>query len=821
MTTVTNQQALPSEALLSRIRQSDRHLSVEDAFVEPAWFTDQRTWVQDPSSSNSVAYNLPLFLRIEGHLKYELLRSALYKLQARHQALRSIFRFLDAELIQIVLTDRTIDIPVTALAESENNTEDREFQEICRREASKPFDLSQEPALRAHLLQFRDDKYVLLLTTHHLVCDDWSTGLLLRELFLIYEALSDPASSMLPAKGTFQYTDFIRWYEGQLQGERIASRLSFWKRELKDADDFHHLDSDRPRPARRTYSGACAAETIPASLLDSLRELGQRERVSLFMALLTGFLCTLHRHSGDDDVAVGSCAANRALTEMEYVVGRFANDLVVRANLSGSPTFREALSRIRTRALTAYSYQDLPFAQLVETIQPQAAPGRNRLFQTMFILQDAPKNKFQCRGLSIRKLPFDSGTAKFDLAVYMFPQESGLEICLEYNTDLFDATTIRQLLYDYREMLEEMVRHPDAQINDHDEGKRAPVSHPASHPLHTKPLVFQDSLEARLVKLWQECFRTDEISVDDDFFRLGGDSLKAARMFANIEQCFAVRIPIVALIECPTIRQLARLIRDSRSSGAFNSVVEIQRGGFHPPLFCAHGQSGNLLFYRSLAEHLGPDQPVYGLQPQGIDGKQAPLTSIEEMATLYIEEIRRVYRHGPYFLAGYCMGGLVVLEMAQQLKRTSQAVGLVALLDSYNVHNLQQSRFRELQFAVQKVWFGLCHFLRTDSRNRLTFLRRRLEELGAPSSVISETNERASFAYVPKKYPGPLLHIVPKHQYSRYRNPRVSWDGLATGGVEALVLPIYPGQMFEEPSVAILAAKLQACMNESSVQQVA
>lgn len=821
MTTTTNQPALASDRLLSRIRETHFHLSVEDAFVVPAWFTDQRTWVQDPSGSNSVAYNLPLFLQIEGHLKYELLRSALNKVQARHQALRSIFRFLDAELIQIVLSDRPIDLPVSALPGSEDIMEDREFQGICRREASKPFDLSQEPAFRAHLVQFRDDKCALLLTTHHLLCDDWSTGLLLRDLFLIYEALAEPASSMPPAKATFQYTDFIRWYEAHLLGDHIASRLSFWKLELKDADDFHHLDSDRPRADHRTYSGAYITETIPVSSLTSLRELGQSERVSLFMVLLTGFQCTLHRRSGDDDVAVGSCAANRALTEVEHVVGRFANDLVVRANLSGNPTFREALSRIRTRALTAYSYQDLPFAQLVETLQPQTPAGRNQLFQTMFILQDAPKGQIQCRGLSIRRLPFHSGTAKFDLTVYLQHGGSGLEICLEYNADLLDAATVRKLLHDYRETLEEMVRHPDAQINDRAEGKRAPASHPASHSVQTKALVLQDSLEPRLVKLWQECFRTDEIDMDDDFFKIGGDSLIAARMFAKIEQSFAVRIPIVALIESPTIRQLARLIRDSRSSWALSSVVEIQRGGIHLPLFCAHGQSGNLLFYRSLAQHLGPDQPVYGLQPRGIDGTQAPVTSIEEMATLYIEEIRRVQRHGPYFLAGYCMGGLVALEMAQQLKRTSQAVGLVALLDCYNVHNLQQSRVSYMQFAVQKVWFGFCHFLRTDSRNRLSFLRRRLEELGAPSSVVSEINERAAFAYVPKEYPGPLLHIVPKHQYPRYRSPRVSWDGLAAGGVESLVLPIYPGQMFEEPSVAILAAKLQACMDESSVQQVA
>jgi thioesterase domain-containing protein/acyl carrier protein len=796
-------------------------LPIEEVFVVPAWFSDQRAWIEDPAGSNSVVYNLPMILELEGDLNEELLGCALQKLQARHQVLRSLFRFLDGELVQIVLSEAAIDMPVSVLREIDDTTKSREFQGICRREVGTPFDLSQEPALRACLVQFGDDRHALLLTTHHLVCDDWSTGLLLRELFLIYQALSDPGSTALASRDAFQYADFIRWHEDQLRGDRVASRLSFWTRELKGRGDFHHLQSDCPRPARRTYSGASVIEVLPESLENSLRELSQREKVSLFMTLLAGFLCTAHRWSGDEDIAVGSCAANRALTEMESVAGRFANDLILRVNLSGGPTFRQTLGRIRTRALTAYSYQDLPFGKLVEVIQPEGAPGRNRLFQTMFIFQDAPKEKLQCRGLNISRMPFHSETAKYDLTVYWQANENQLEILAEYNTDLFHEATIRRLLHDYRKTLEEMIQNPDAQIAVHHMPEARPISHPAPSPPAVQPGMFQDLVELRLAKLWQECFRKEEIGAEDDFFELGGDSLKAAQLFAKIEQSFAVRIPIVALIESPTISRLARHIRESSSSERTGSLVEIQLGSLRPPLFCVHGQSGNLLFYRSLAEHLGPDQPVYGLQPQGMDGKLPPLTRVEDMAALYIDEIRRVQKRGPYSLAGYCMGGLIVLEMAQQLKRLGQGLGLVALLDTYNVHNMQQTRFSHLQFSVQRVWFGLCHFLRTDSHNKRRFLQRRLEEFSVPGTVISETNERAAFAYVPKKYSGPLLHVAPERQYARYLSPGLSWDSLVAGGVESFVLPIYPGQLFEEPCVRILAAKLRACIDDSYGQRAA
>ena len=243
---------------------------------------------------------------------------------------------------------------------------------------------------------------------------------------------------------------------------------------------------------------------------------------------------------------------------------------------------------------------------------------------------------------------------------------SGLELIFEYNSDLYEPSTISELICRYEAILEEMVRDPRAHI---DAGTTTRSANPVPSPAQPVRNDAQDRIESKLVEIWKRGFELSSISVDDDFFELGGTSLLAARLFAQMSEALEVDLPIVTLIDAPTIRQLANVIRRSATDHTPTLLVRIQNGDHQPPLFCMHGQSGNLLYYRPLAQHLGPNYPVYGLQPQGLDGKEPPLTTIQLMATRYVREIQRVQLHGPYFLAGYCMGGYLALEVAQQFRR--------------------------------------------------------------------------------------------------------------------------------------------------------
>jgi thioesterase domain-containing protein len=430
----------------------------------------------------------------------------------------------------------------------------------------------------------------------------------------------------------------------------------------------------------------------------------------------------------------------------------------------------------------------------------------------MFILEDAPKEQLQLPGLTFSPFPLEVGTAKYDLNVWLRVHD-GLEVALEYNTDLFEAATMRQILSDYKTILSAIVSDAEGRVGDAQIAKkRMPTRIQPSCGMQQECATQKDAIQSRLVEIWEAVLDRRPIGLNDDFFELGGDSLRAARSFALIKRSFGRTLPLGTLFQAPTIATLAKII--SEAGSIETCVVAIQAGNRRPPLFCVHGQSGNLMMYRTLAHYLGPDQPVYGLQPQGLDGKTSPLSRVEDMAANYVKEIQAIQPEGPYFLAGYCMGGTIALEMAQQLHRLGQTVGLLVLLDTYNWERMKRSFLHDLYFNMQTWWFGWRHFLLLSSKKKRTFLERRLNELRYEPSEISECNKRAALSYVPKGYRGRILHVRPLQQYARYNGPELGWDDLAAEDVECFYLPIYPGQMFEEPSVRDLAAKLRECIDD-------
>ncbi len=352
---------------------------------------------------------------------------------------------------------------------------------------------------------------------------------------------------------------------------------------------------------------------------------------------------------------------------------------------------------------------------------------------------------------------------------------------------------------------------------------------------------FTDDIEKTVANIWEELLGIDEVGIQDDFFELGGSSIIAVRLFAQIEKIFGKRLPLSTLYEAPTVKQLSALLRRKEWEAPWDSLVDIQSGGSKPAFFCIHGAGGNILIYRDLARHLGPDQPVYGLQSQGLDGKQTLHTSIEDMAAHYVKEIKVVQPDGPYLLGGYCMGGTVALEIAQQLYARGEKVALLALLETYNFsNNPPQSLLESFYYNMQKIEFHWRNFLLLESKEKFTFINEKLKavkgrrkvwlgmitsKLGnifhnanGQSSILSEIwqiNDDASLTYVPKPYPGPITQFVPVKEYARHEGPGLGWHDLARGGLEIHQLPVYPAGMLVEPFVHILAGKLKGCIQKA------
>ncbi len=430
----------------------------------PVSFAQQRLWFLDQLEPGSPLYNIPTGVRMRGWLHADALQHSFDTLVARHESLRTSFAMVDGEPVQMVSAPASL--PIRQIDLRDTPAEDREAHAsaLAREEARRPFALDAAPLVRATLLQLADDDHILLVNIHHIVSDGWSNGVLIRELATLYRGFVMQRPPELPPLG-IQYADFAIWQREWFRGGVLERQLDYWRQQLAGAPAALELPTDRPRPAAQTFRGDTRDITIAAGLLHTLTGIGQREGATLFMTLLAAFQIVLARYSGQNDVLVGSPIANRTRRELEGLIGFFVNTLVLRGDLSGDPTFPELLARTRKAALGAFANQDVPFEYLVEAIQPERDLSRSPLFQVMLVLQNAPGDPLELPGLTLTPLEADSGTAKFDLLLSFVELPNGLAGTLEYNTDLFDGSTMERLLAHFHTLLQSIAADANRPIS--------------------------------------------------------------------------------------------------------------------------------------------------------------------------------------------------------------------------------------------------------------------------------------------------------------------------------------------------------------------
>lgn len=428
----------------------------------PLSFAQRRLWFLTQLEPDNPAYNIPQALRFKGPLAPTALRQAIGTIVDRHEVLRTTFSLVKGEPVQVVST-RTI--PVAWLDLSSLPLEQREAESLRLRtvESRKPFDLTRDFPLRATLVRLAPDDHLLLLTMHHIVSDGWSMGVFTKELSAIYTALAKGEPIDLPEL-PIQYADYAEWQREWLQGEVLSEQLAYWKESLRSAPAVLNLPTDHPRPAVQSFQGSQLKFGLSKELSQAIGALSRREEATLFMTLLTAFQILLVRYTGQEDVVVGTPIAGRSRIETEGLIGLFVNTLVLRTDLSGEPTFREALRRVKETALGAYAHQDLPFEKLVEELNPVRDVSHTALFQVMFILQNAPRESISLGNLTVNRLPTASQTAKFDLTLQMSEDEEGLACWIEFNTDLFTESTIARLGRHFEVLLEGVVANPDCRL---------------------------------------------------------------------------------------------------------------------------------------------------------------------------------------------------------------------------------------------------------------------------------------------------------------------------------------------------------------------
>jgi amino acid adenylation domain-containing protein len=1331
----------------------------------PLSYGQQSLWFFDHLSPQTSLYNIPEVVRLSGPLDVAALRRALDALVARHEILRTTFADVGGSPVQAVGENCEMEFTLIDVSGCAEAGREAEAERRLNEQARRPFDLKRGPVVRAALVRRGPQDHTLLVSLHHIVSDGWSSAIIFQELTALYEAFAaggEPALAELP----IQYADYAAWQRGRLQGADFERELEYWRRQLSGAPAVLELPSDRPRPAAQSFKGGQVIRRLPKRLAEDLQALGRREGATLFMTLLAAFYALLARHSGQEDLVVGSPIAGRTSVETEGLIGFFVNTLALRGDVSGDPSFLELLGRVREAALGAFAHQEMPIEVLVKELHPERSLSFNPLFQAMFVLQNTPSLPRRMGELDVTVGKATGVTAKCDLSLEMIEEADGLRATLEYSADLFDAATAERMLghfetllagvaadpsrrvselplltpaerhqlltswneteteypkdaalhqlfevqagrtpgavavafggeeLTYRElnaranrlahylkkqgvgaeslvavyaersaelivatlavlkaggaylpldlsypkdrlafMLEDAaapvlltekhlvgnlpphaarlvcldadrpaieresdenpacvvtganlayviytsgstgvpkgvaveqravtrlvrdtnyirldasdrvaqvsnasfdaatfeiwgallnggrlvgiakdtalspslfveeiraqgvtamflttalfnqivreipdafrtVKHllfggeacdpqairialeggaprnllhvygptesttfatwhrverveegattvpigrplsntqiyildqnlhpvpvgvhgelyiggdglargylnrpeltaekfvsvrgsgfgvrsselsapnaerlyktgdlarflPDGSVEfvgrvDHqvkirgfrielgeieahlaahpdvrecavavredrpgdkriaayfvaDEGcepsaaelraalaeklpdymlpsafvrmdalpltpngkvdrRRLPAPNEARLDAGEDPAAPQDELEVKLVRLWGQVLGVGQVGLRDNFFDLGGHSLLAVRLFAEVEKVFGQRLPLATLFQAPTVERFAAVLREQGWRPSWSSLVAIQPHGSRPPFFCVHAVGGNVLEYRALAAHLGEDQPFYALQSRGLDGKSAPLRSVEEMAAHYVKEIRELQPTGPYHLGGRSFGGNVAFEMARQLRAAGEEVALVAVMDSSPLGWMEllapdEARRLRREFRAKRVARHLENVrgLKLSEqvayvRGKAEFKKRRLRHLAwrlkyrlrgeRPPTLaeairdVEEFNYIAACDYRPQPAAGRVTLFWASEEVNAEKTRR-GWGVLAAGGVEMREVRSNHLNMIEEPYVGDLAAQLKDCLERA------
>ena len=611
----------------------------------PLSFSQHRLWLIDQLDPGSPLYNIPGAVRLTGPLAPELLRRSLGEVVRRHEVLRTTFQVASGQAVQVItpeISSGSLPLPVVDLAALSAVPREIETARLKRAEALRPFDLARGPLLRATLLRLAAEEHLVLLTFHHIVSDAWSVDIFLREVAAIFGAWHAGRPSPLPELPV-QYADFALWQRRWLTGEALESELAYWKHQLAGMPRILDLPSDRLRPAVQSFRGSARRITLPPRTVAALASWAAQRGGTLFMAVLGGFATLLSRYSGQRDLAIGSGIAGRDRREIEGLIGFFINTLVLRADLTGDPTFESLFGRVRTAALGAYAHQSLPFERIVEELAPVRDPSHSPLFQVVFSQQSAPVETLRLPGLELEPVPVVSGTSKVDLLLSLNETAGGLSGLWEYCVDLFDGSTIDRLSAHLTILLDGIAADPGGHVFD------LPLLSPAES--HQVAAEWNDSQVRQPAQLFvHEMFAEQVRRAPHALALVDGDrrmtyaelDAKAEALASRLRGAGVGPEVVVALCAERTLEMVVATVAVPRTGGAY-----LPLDSTHPPgrlaFMITDSQSVVLLTQKKLASAL----PHTGLRVFLLDDEasweQVPAVSAAAAGPVKVQPANSVY----------------------------------------------------------------------------------------------------------------------------------------------------------------------------------
>jgi thioesterase domain-containing protein len=849
--------------LLSFLQQANGAFRTEHSSIVPVprnsdlplSISQKGLWLQSQLEPDSPITNMPYAFRFRGVLNVAVLEQSQNEIIRRHEILRTAFPSVDGQPSLAIAPELTLSIPIVDLREFPPDRREVEAKRLANVEVRRPFVISQRPLLRLKLLRLDEEDHILIFNMHRIICDGTSSDIFFRELIALYQAFSThQPTPLVPLP--IQYADFAHWQRQWLQGEVFESQLTYWKQQLRGNLPIIQLPTDYSRPPLLTSQGDRFYRILPKSLNEALNALSQRSGCTLFMTLVAAFQVLLYCYIEQEEILVSYTIAGREQIETEDLIGPLSNTLVLRSQLSENLRFRDFLDQVMETALEADAYQNIPFEALLEEVMRSDGNrrGRSPLTRLFFALLPSWKGE---RGLSMIDLPgltitnlfgyVHIGQTKFDLTLAMRETDFELQAIIEYNADIFKESTIVKILKDFQTILEAIVFDPDSKIGTlallTPKFDRPALPTPDQTKLETEEsyIAPRNELERKLTEIWEELLGIHLISIRDNFFALGGSSLLVVRLFARIEEVFQTRLQLGIIMEASTIEDLAVVLKRNLQKVPEEKtklLFLIQPEGKLEPLFCVHGGYGGIIFYKDLAKYLGNERPVYGIESPWFMNRLYKPTDIVNVANAYIEQIREVQPHGPYYLCGYSFGGLVAFEMACQLEAEGEEVAYVVLLDTSNPRRIPRRRkfFERMKVSTSKkslgeklkvIWqrgISKISLQYVQAKERLDeMLDKPLKEIDGGLDLTTSKGQKAAEhlllkigkEFEPKVYRGKLLLFLAKDRdhVSFDWVDDLGWKEVVPHGLSVVQVEGNHATIMEEPKICIIAEHLRQFLN--------
>jgi thioesterase domain-containing protein/acyl carrier protein len=769
------------------------------------------------------------FLRVKcvlkGKIDIESFENAWRQTIQRHEVLRTSVHWEKLEKpVQVVHKEVLFPFNFHDWSESSDTEQKAKFEELTNSDASASLNLTKAPVLRIFLIRLSGDKHLLLWYCHHILVDGWSASIILQDLLAFYDAYCSGETAAALATVP-SYKSYLNWIKNQDQ----AKSKTFWTEVLKDFERPTLVGNRKQSHTSLENTFQTKYLKLPIEESQKLRDFSQKNQITLNTLIQGIWAMLLSQYLEHDDIAFGTIVSGRSidLPNAALMAGMYMNVLPLRIRLDDSEKFSDWLKSLQFHQAKLRAFE---YCNIDEIMNSGSSAGGNLLFDSVVVFENMPLENIRGGGVSIES--FESGlTSNYAMTLAVSPLKE-ITAYIKYDSS---AVSKEQISWFFRNLSNLFAVIIENKSNSLSEIRSfiTPVGinktpEQIENPGNTatrKYLAPRSESELMLVGIWESMLNFQPIGVNEDFFELGGTSIIAIRLFTEIEKRFQKKLQPISLLNHRTVEALAKFIAEENKEARFSSLVPLRASGSKPPVFCLHAGGGHVFFYKDLAKHLGPDQPVYALQRLGVDDVTQAAQDIESTAAHYLEEIRKVQPNGPYSLLAYCFSISICWEMVRQLQQAGNSTSVIAMIDSSpplqgrkrtNTDRLNGiiTRASALDFSfIKTIWTARvkrpikAKWLSLVSDRETIQVQKKMQAL----NLIS-----AAYVWKPLPVKITLIRSAPFLSNERKNEKFSKWNDLALNGVDTYVVDGHHRNLFDEPEVQQLADQLGQCLDKAN-----